>query len=69
MKISRTIMVSNNTACIDTPIYLYKGDGNILISLDIINITISTKLNQMSNEKGKYDASQKVYEKGDGRCG
>ena len=48
MKISRTIMVSNNTAYIDTPIYLYKGDGNVLISLDIINITISTKLNQMS---------------------
>ena len=48
MKISRTIIVSNNTACIDTPIYLYKGDGNVLISLDIINITISTKLNQMS---------------------
>ena len=48
MKISRTIMVSNNTAHIDTPIYLYKGDGNVLISLDIINITISTKLNQMS---------------------
>ena len=48
MKISRTIMVSNNTAYIDAPIYLYKGDGNVLISLDIINITISTKLNQMS---------------------
>lgn len=48
MKISRTIMVSNNIAYIDTPIYLYKGDGNVLISLDIINITISTKLNQTS---------------------
>ena len=48
MKISRTIMVSNNTAYIDAPIYLYKGDGNVLISLDIINITISTKLNQMT---------------------
>lgn len=48
MKISRTITVSNNTAYIDAPIYLYKGDGDVLISLDIINITISTKLNKMS---------------------
>ena len=47
---TRSITVKENTASLDSPVYLYRGDGDIIIMLNIMEAVKTTRFGKLANE-------------------